>query len=224
MTSKVCTFLLLILICSCKSEKKEAEESESITPLIASMKEERFNVKQGNADSISLGSYILRTYDSTGVETKSVYYRTDNSIMMQFMYSYEEGNKTGIQWVNAEDKVVRTVKNQFDENGKLIKSETYNADGEFREGYVHTWKENGTVEEKAPLVDGQPIKANAIYFYHPNNDLKMLHEFDDNDSLYYILKYKYTAKDDNGNWTERQFIANDTLRRIERRTISYKVN
>lgn len=213
---------ILIVISSCKSERTSPTEPVNEDPVFASMKVERYSVNKLYPDSISLGSYILRTYDSTGVETKSVYYSSDDSVMMQFANTYTEGNKTGISWINADDKVVRTVKNSFDDKGKLIRSETYNADGEFREGYVHTWKENGTVEEKAPLVEGEPIKANAIYFYHPNDDLKMLHEFDDNDSLYYILKYKYVAKDDNGNWTERQLYTNDTLTRLEKRIITYQ--
>ena len=184
--------------------------------------EQRFNVKNGNPDSTQLSSFIERMYNSEGIEKKSIYFTTDSIIMMQFVNTYNNENKVKIDWINAEDKLVKYVKNSFDENGKITRSESFSQEGEFTSGFIHQWKENGKVEEKGPIEEGQPFKANATYFYNKKDDFRELHEFDENDSLYYIVKWEYKKEDEQGNWTERHMITNDTLNRIEKRLIKYQ--
>ena len=214
----VTTTLLMILSCQEKISKTEVESAA----VIESIKIERYSVQNGNPDSISFSSYIIKDFDKNGTETKSIYYSTDNSIMMQFVNQYENGNKTRIDWVNAKDTLVKYVKNSYDLNNLIVKSESFNTANEFQSGFIHQWKENGRIEEKGPIEEGKEFKPNAIYKYNDQQEFELLTEYDENDSLYATVKWKYLAFDENNEWTERHMITNDTLNQIEKRIINYR--
>lgn len=213
--------LLAIGLFACNKEKQENPPS-NLEPVFESIQVDRFSVKEGNPDSTSLSSYITRTYDQEGNETKSVYYSTDNSIMMQFVNTYEEGNKTRIDWVTGDQELFKYVKNTFDAENQLVRSESFSPQNEFQSGFIHQWKDGGKIEEKGPIEEGQSFKPNAIYTYNDDGEFELLKEYDANDSLYAVVKWNYTNKDEFGNWIERQMITNDTLNQIEKRTIQYR--
>jgi hypothetical protein len=208
----------MILSCQEKKSKMEVESAE----VIESIKIERYSVRNGNPDSISFSSYIVKEFDKNGTETNSIYYSTDNSIMMQFVNQYENGNKSRIDWVNAKNTLVKYVKNSYDVNNRLVKSESFNTSNEFQSGFIHRWKENGQIEEKGPIIQGKEFKPNAIYTYNDQQEFELLTEYDENDSLYATVKWKYLAFDENNEWTERHMITNDTLNQIEKRIIIYR--
>jgi hypothetical protein len=186
------------------------------------MKIERFNVANGNADSLTLASYIVKDFDSTGVETKSVYYSAKGDIMMQFENEYENGNKTKVNWINSKDTLVRYVLMTYDKDNRIQKSESFNAKGEFKEGYMHQWKDNGKIEEKGPIEKDGTFKPNSIYTYNDQQEFVSLVEYDENDSLYGTFRWKYIDLNDAKEWTTRHMFFNDTLRRIEKRNIVYQ--
>lgn len=212
----------LLILASCNQNQDLKTSGEADQPFFESIKVERYAVKNGNPDSITLSNYIKRAYDLDGKELKSVYHSTDNSIMMQFINEYEDGMKSRINWVNSEGELVRYVKNTYDENNRLVKSESFNPEGEFLSGFIHNWKENGKIEEKGPIEEGKAFKPNAIYTYNDMDEFELLKEYDANDSLYAIVKWKYTKTDASGNWIERQMITNDTINQLERRIIDYR--
>ncbi len=214
----VTTTLLLILSCQEKKSKTEVETAK----VYESIKIERYSVQNGNPDSISFSSYIVKEFDKNGTETKSIYYSTDKSIMMQFVNQYENGNKSRVDWVNAKDTLVKYVKNSYDVNNRIVKSESFNTTNEFQSGFIHQWKENGRIEEKGPIEEGKEFNPNAIYKYNDQQEFELLTEYDENDSLYATVKWKYLAFDENNEWTERHMITNDTLNQIEKRTINYR--
>ena len=214
-------FLIPILLLSCTNETQTEIDSTEPSPFLKSVRLERYSVAEGDPDSITLSTYILRTYNEEGQEAKSVYYSADNSVMMQFENTYQNGNKTQIDWVNAQGELVKYVKTTFNEKNELIRSESFSPEGEFKSGFIHNWKEDGRVEEKGPIEEDKPFKPNAIYFYNSKEDMIRLEEFDVNDSLYAIFQWKYLKYDDNGNWTEREMAFNDTLTRVEKREIEY---
>ncbi len=210
--------IITVISCQEKRSQKELASDE----VIESIKIERYSVRSSNPDSVSLSSYIVKDFNKKGNETKSVYYSTDNSIMMQFINQYENGNKTRVDWVDGQDQLVKYVKNTYDENGRLAKSESFNTSNEFQSGFIHKWKDNGRIEEKGPIEIGKEFKANAIYKYNEQDEFELLTEYDENDSLYATVKWDYLKFDDNNEWTERFMITNDTLNRIEKRIISYQ--
>lgn len=204
-----------LISCSPYTEKSESPKFESI-------RLDRYAVKNGNPDSITLSSYIVRSYDEEGFEEKSIYYSTDNSIMMQFINEYQGGNKSRVNWVNQNEEIVRYVSMSYDENDRIIRSETFNPEDSFMSGFVHRWKEDGRIEEKAPIEEGADFKPNAIYIYDQKNEFDSLKEFDENDSLYYLGVWDYMQYDEFDNWTERRVISDDTIRRVEKRLIVYR--
>ena len=212
--------LVLMVMLACKESEEKPETMPP--PPFQSVEIERFSTPGGNVDSMRLSTRIVKTFDAEGKEEKSVYYAANGSIMMQFFNDYKGEQKSRVNWRNRKDSLIRYVNYTYDTDGRVYQTESFNAKNEFLEGYRHIWKENGTIEEKAPIVDGQPQKRNAIYFYNDQDEFRKLHEFDENDSLYYIAVWKYTKMDSLNNWIEREFIARDTLRRIERRTIKYQ--
>jgi hypothetical protein len=212
--------ITIFTVLSCQEKKSKKEPTTEKT--IESIKIERYSVQNGNSDSIAFSSYILKDFDENGIETKSVYYTTDNSIMMQFVNRYENGNKTRIDWVNAQDTLVKYVKNTYNEDNRLVKSESFNTNNEFQSGFIHQWKENGRIEEKGPIEEGKEFKPNAIYKYNDQQEFELLTEYDENDSLYATVKWKYLAFDENNEWTERHMVTNDTLNQIEKRIINYR--
>lgn len=211
--------LSILTILSCQNQKSS---SPSQWAEIESIKVERYSVQNGNPDSISLSSYIIKEFDENRLETKSIYYSTDNSIMMQFINHYEDGNKTRIDWLNGLDSLIKYVKNTYNEDNKLIRSESFDTQNEFQSGFIHTWKENGRIEEKGPIEQGKDFKPNAIYTYNDQQEFESLVEYDENDSLYATVKWKYLLIDENNEWTERYMITNDTLNRVEKRIIKYR--
>lgn len=212
--------ILILSIFSCQENKTKSDITNE--NLIESIKIERYSVQNGNPDSISFSSYILKDFDENGTETKSVYYTTDNSIMMQFINQYENGNKTRINWVNGQDTLVKYVKNTYDENNRLVRSESFNTSDEFQSGFIHRWKDNGRIEEKGPIEIGKEFKPNAFYHYNDQQEFELLAEYDENDSLYATVKWEYLAFDQNNEWIERHMITNDTLNQIEKRIMNYK--
>jgi|GEM_PF-4297101 len=220
MKKSIITLCCIVLISSC--QEKVANKNEVTAILFDSIKLERYAVPKGNMDSISLSSYIMKYFDEKGTETKSIYYSSDNSIMMQFENEYENGNKTRVNWVNGKDEMVRYVKMTYNDKNRLIKSETFNTSDEFQTGFIHQWKDGGKTEEKGPIVEGEEFKPNAIYKYNDQQEFVSLVEFDENDSLYGTFQWKYTKFDKNNEWIKRQMIFDDTLVRIEKRLISYQ--
>ncbi|ALM09083.1 hypothetical protein SB49_15775 [Sediminicola sp. YIK13] len=217
------SFLLLLTILtilSCRDNRPKSDVAHE--NLIESIKIERYTVLNGNPDSISFSSYIIKDYDKNGNEIKSVYYSTDNSIMMQFVNQYENGNKTRIDWVDAKDTLVKYVKNTYDTDNRLVRSESYNSSNEFQSGFIHQWKNNGRIEEKGPIEEGKEFKPNAIYTYNDQQEFELLTEYDANDSLYATVKWKYLAFDEHNEWIKRHMTTNDTLNQIEKRIIKYK--
>ena len=217
---KFALLLCILAVVSCQDKKTDPETTsekrfESITV-------ERYAVENGNPDSTSLSSFIKRDYDGEGLETKSIYYSSDSSIMMQFVNQYENGNKTQVDWVNGNDEKVKYVKMSYDSEGRIIRSESFDVSGEFESGFIHQWKDDGRIEEKGPIVEGQPFRPNSIYTYNAEQEFISLVEFDENDSLYGTFTWKYLNFDDTKEWTERQMLFNDTLVRIEKRKIQYQ--
>ncbi|MEL6867417.1 MAG: hypothetical protein AAFP19_23530 [Bacteroidota bacterium] len=218
----VFTLLTFVMLLSCNQGENNPTKPSNDQAIFESIRVDRFAVKDGNPDSTTLSSYILRTFDEAGTETKSVYHSTDNAIMMQFVNNYEDGNKTRINWVNANDELVKYVKNTFNNDNRLIRSESFSPEHEFQSGFIHNWKDDGKVEEKGPIEEGQTFKPNAIYTYNDQEEFELLKEYDKNDSLYAVVRWNYVSNDELGNWTERQMITNDTINQIEKRSIKYK--
>ena len=217
--NKMTIIIAFLTIVAC--QKKNSKVKPEVGKTFKSVKLERYSVKDGNPDSVSLASYITKEFDSIGLETKSVYYSSDNSIMMQFENEYENGNKTKIDWVNGKNEKVKYVKMIYDEDDKLVRSESYNLNDEFQSGFIHQWKDNGRTEEKGPIEEGKDFKPNAIYKYNEQQEMISLVEFDENDSLYGTFKWKYIEFNDDNQWTKRHMIFNDTLVRVEKREIRY---
>jgi hypothetical protein len=213
--------LLLFGIYSCKDSSAE-DTSKTKKAIFESIKNERFSVKKGNPDSTNLSNYIIETYSPQGQQLSSVYYALDNSVMMQFVNEFENGNKTKINWVNGQEQLVKYVKNTYNDQQQLIRSESFSPEGEFQSGFIHNWLEDGKIEEKGPIEEGKPFKPNAIYTYNENEEFELLKEYDANDSLYAVVKWNYTKMDEFDNWTERQMITNDVINQIEKRTIKYR--
>ena len=140
--------------------------------------------------------------------------------MMQFLNVYDGDQKARVNWIDGQGNMLRYVENVYSQ-GQLVRSNSYSTDNEFITGFIHNWKENGKVEEKGPVAEGQPFKPNAIYTYNDDNEYESLREFDENDQLIDVVTWKYTQKDDQGNWTERLMYTNDTLTEVERRFIIY---
>ena len=221
---KIAYLLLpLIIVVACKKDQKKEITVEE-EPRIQDIRLDRYQVKYGNIDSIILTSYILEKYDSLENVSSSVYYTSDDLVMMQFQNSYEDGKKTKADWVNASDSLVQYVEFTYGEDGKLSRSKTFGPDGIFRSGFIHEWRENGTVEAKGDLVDTDTaeFKPNAFYHYNEMEEVVRLKEFDAQDSLIYNGTYKYTERDTLGNWIERTTTSEDTIRRMEKRIIRYK--
>lgn len=215
MKKLIISAIAILAIVSCQKKK-------SGKPIVESIKIERYSVRNGNPDSVSLSSYIVKDFNENGTESKSVYYSTDNSIMMQFVNRYENGNKTRVDWIDEQDRLVKYVKNTYDENGRLAKSESFNTSNEFQSGFIHKWKENGRIEEKGPIEIGKQFRPNAIYKYNDRDEFELLTEFDENDSLSATIKWNYIRFDEYNEWSERHMITNDTLNRIEHRVINYR--
>jgi len=213
---------MFTLVTSCNQTGKEETKKLGRQHVMESIRVDRSTVQNGNLDSISLSSYIMRTFDEEGKEIKSVYHSTDHSIMMQFVNTYEEGNKTRVNWVNADGELVKYVKNTFNEKNRLIRSESFSTENEFLSGFIHNWKEDGKIEEKGPIEEGIAFKPNAIYTYNDKEEFELLREFDQKDSLYAVVKWVYTDSDEYGNWSERQMITNDIINQVERREIKYR--
>ena len=219
----ILVLFLIGMLFSCKKKSNSDQPSDSENILFSSVELFRYNVSGGNLDSIKLSTSINKLYDSIGNVTKSIYYNADGDIMMQFINEYNEnGLKSRVNWKNKKDSVVRYVKLTYDDNKRLARSEAFNPKNEFVSGFIHNWKDEGRVEEKGPILEGKEFKPNAIYFYNDKEEYEMLHEFDENDSLYYIAKWKYLKADSHNNWTERIMITRDTIRRLEKRTINYQ--
>ena len=218
--------LLLVWLLFFTACNQSGQPEKKIVPTddekIAAITMNRFSVSAGNVDSLSLSSFIEREYDRNGMETKSTYFSTDSTIMMQFINTYENGNKIKIDWKDASNTLVKYVKNSFNKDGKIIRSESFTPEGQFINGFLHQWKNNGKTEEKGPIEEGKPFKANAIYTYDDKDEFSELKEYDENDSLYAVVQWNYIKEDKNGNWTERHMITNDTINRVERRMISYR--
>ncbi|SHH79960.1 hypothetical protein [Winogradskyella jejuensis] len=210
----------LLMIISCQEKKsKSAVESAKV---FESIKIERYSVQNGNPDSISFSSYIVKDFDGNGTEIKSIYYSSDNSIMMQFENHYENGNKTRIDWINGNDKKVKYVKMSYDDNKRLVKSESFDTLDVFISGFIHKWKEDGRIEEKGPIEQGKEFKPNSIYTYNDQQEFESLVEFDENDSLYGTFRWKYFDFNEEKEWIVRQMLFNDTIVRIEKRNIRYQ--
>ena len=212
---------IVFSLSSCGPEKTPTSTDDTKAP-IESIKIERYSVANGNPDRISLSSYITRQYDDEGNEIKSVYYTTDDQIMMQFVNNYADGLKTRIDWVDGSGNKVKYVKNSYDEDGRLSRSESFGIDGEFQSGFLHRWKEDGKIEEKAPIAENGTFRPNAIYTYNEDEEFELLKEYDENDSLYAVVQWIYTQKDEKGNWIERHWITYDTMNRVEKRIITYR--
>lgn len=212
------TLICLLLICSCnnKPENKTAFKKD-----FSKIKIERYAIKDGNADSSSLSSYIIKDFNDEGLEARSIYYTANNQIMMQFVNQFTNGNKTKIDWINGEGKKVKYVKMSYNEKDQIIKSESFNPNDEFVSGFIHQWKDNGRTEEKGPIEEGKPFKPNAIYKYNDQNEFISLVEYDENDSLYGKFTWDYLKFDDQNEWIERHMLFNDTIVRLEKRIISY---
>ncbi|RNC86383.1 MAG: hypothetical protein ED556_08810 [Winogradskyella sp.] len=217
-TLKGVAVLCIALLTSCNQNKGIKAEEVSV---LDNIKIERIRVYNGNKDSTSLSSYIIKEFDSLGTETKSTYYNADDSVMMQFNNEYTNGNKTKINWINKTNKLVRYVTMEYDGNGKIIKSESYKPSGDFIEGYMHKWKDNNKIEEKGPITDSV-FKPNSIYTYNQYDEFTSLVEYDENDSLYGTFTWKYIKLNPDKEWTERQMYFNDTLVRIEKRYLTYQ--
>jgi hypothetical protein len=211
---------LLCILVSCQEQNKKA--TTETAQKFASIKIERFRVANGNKDSVQLASYIMKDFDSTGLETKSVYYTSDGSIMMQFENEYTQGNKTKVRWINKENKLVKYVHMSYDENNRIVKSESFNPAGEFTTGFIHQWKEDGKIEEKGPITESGTFKSNSIYTYNDQQEFTSLVEYDENDSLYGTFRWKYIDFNEAKEWTKRYQFFNDTLTRIEKRKIVYQ--
>ncbi len=212
------TFTVLVFF-ACKDGNSEKTTEES-KPEIASIKTDRFTVPKGNMDSIQLSSYKVENYKNEQVDN-SIYYAADGGIQMKFTNDYENGQKTRVNWINASDTLVMYVTFTYGEDGRLMRTENYRPDGTYKNGFEHQWNEDGTEEAKGPIIDTLDFKPNAIYYYNEKNDQIRLVEYDENDSLIYNGYWKYLDYDDNGNWLERTVTRDDTLRRIEKRTITY---
>lgn len=213
--------LAIMLSTSCQNANQTTDAHKKWSSLISSERIERYSVNQGDVDSIRLSTYIIKSYDMNGRETQSTYFSNDGSIMMQFINEYQDSLKTKVIWKNAQDSLVRTVRLYYDNNGKINRSESYNKQGELIEGYLHRWKQNGKIEEKAPLEEDEEFRPNAIYYYNDQNEFSKLEEFDENDSLYYIAFWNYNEFNDDSLWTERVMVTRDTIRRVEKRIITY---
>ena len=217
--------LILVILVSISSCKKNKSEPAAISdPIFETIRIDRYSIQNGNPDSLTLSSYILKAFDNEGYETKSTYYSSDNAIMMQFVNQYDKGNKTRVNWIDSNDSLVKYVKNSYNENNKIVKSESFSPTDEFLSGFIHRWKDNGKLEEKGPIISGKEFKPNAFYHYNDQNEFDRLKEYDENDSLYAVVQWKYMRFDDNNEWIERHMITNDTLNRVERRIIRYKTD
>lgn len=222
MTKTIKTIVVLsqifIFITACHQNKKD----EAIgMPSISKIKIERYRVTNEKKDTLTLSSYIIKEFDSLGNEVRSIYYTKEDSIMMQFENSYTHGNKTKVTWRNKNNVIVRYVNMTYNKDGKIIKSESFKADGKFVEGYLHRWKDNGKIEEKGPLNDSI-FRPNSIYSYTDFNEFETLIEYDlVNDSLYGQFQWKYTEFDSNKNWLNREVYFNEKLTSLEKREIKY---
>lgn len=211
-----------IVLSSCGEKGKQGDLQKNAEKPLKSIKVERYSVTNGNPDSTTLSSYIMKSFDENGNESKSIYYTTDDQVMMQFVNTYENGLKTKISWVDGQGNGVKYVVNTYDENNRISKSESFSMEGEFQNGSLHRWKENGKLEEKAPIEEGEVFRPNAIYTYNDDQEFAYLKEYDDKDSLYATVRWEYTEFDDFDHWIERQWITNDTINRIEKRIITYR--
>ena len=213
--------VLLMVVSSCRN-LGESVNQEAKRGIFSKMTIDRYAVEDGNPDSIQLSSYIVKLYDDQGKESKAVYHSSDSSIMMQFINHYRDGMKNRIDWVNGDNEMVRYVKNTFDDDGRIIRSEAFNPPDTFISGFIHQWTNEGKVEQKGPIEEGKPFRPNARYYYNEKDEFELLLEYDADDSLYATVRWEYLAFDSLDNWIERNMITNDTLNQVEKRRISYR--
>ena len=213
---------ILLITASCGPEPSNTEETASSVPEFQEITTSRFTVKNGDLDSLNAAGFIVEYYNADGEQTKSAYLTSDRQVMMQFVNHWENGLKVRVDWVNAEDTLTQYVQNEYNDQAQLIKSVTYSTDGVLQYGFESEWEEDGQLEKKGPLEEGVPFKPNAFYRYDEQQNPIELREFDAQDSLYAVVRWKYTQKDENGQWLERQMITNDTINRVERREIIYR--
>ena len=215
--------VITLLLFSCSDNNDTSTTSTpNINEKIETIVINRFNVKDGNPDSLQSSGYIIEDFDENDNQVKAVYYTNDSTIMMQFINEYDNGNKVRVNWVNAQDTMIQYVKNTYNELNQLVKSETFGTDDKFKSGFIHRWKDDGMVEEKGPIEEGKAFRPNAIYTYRAKNEYIDLKEYDAKDSLYAVVEWQYTKEDASKNWTERRMITNKKLNRIEKRTIKYR--
>ncbi|NQZ78625.1 MAG: hypothetical protein HRT61_21300 [Ekhidna sp.] len=212
-------FTLLCFLTACQQNRKEEAKKEKT---LAQIKIQRYSVVHQDLDSIVLSSTIIKEFDSLGKEASSIYYDTRDSVMMQFENSYTNGNKTRVTWRNRNNIIVRYVNMTYNDDDKIIKSESYKQDGAFVEGYIHQWQDNYRTEKKGPITDST-FKPNSIYTYTDFDEFESLVEIDlANDSLYGRFHWEYVQFDENDEWLERRIYFNDSLTRLERREMKYQ--
>lgn len=213
--------LLVMLFYGCKNGLEQAETKPSAK--VESAKTEAlirgFSVRDSAGITIkdSLRGMQSMTYSAAEKEVSNIFYNLDGSIAWEDHYVYnEKGFKSGSKYYENGKHLI-TYKYDLDSLGRRVGYVALEATTavEMYKGFSSYEQEGKVRKDGAPGRDGV-VQWNYEYLFDAEGE-ETGYVFIAPDGSRFPSSYKVVSRDDQGRWTERSIVENDTVVGIETR-------